>query len=140
APGSARGRSIRSTLHGRVLVVDDEQAVGEYMRDLLESWGVDTVFVSGATQARTVFAADTQRFDMVITDQTMPRMTGLELARELVAMREDLPVVLYTGFNDGIAKSQLDESAICAVINKPVDPQTLFALLRNYLPATSRHS
>jgi PAS domain S-box-containing protein len=135
-PGTGRARVARSTLRGRVLVVDDEQAVGEYMRDLLESWGLDTVFVSGATQARAVFAADTERFDMVITDQTMPRMTGLELARELVSMREDLPVLLYSGLNDGIAKPQLDDGAVCAVINKPVDPQKLFALLRNYLPAT----
>ena len=133
-PGSARSRSGRVSLRGRILIVDDEQAVGEYMRDLLESWGLEAVFAPGAEQARAAFAKNERGFDVVITDQTMPRTTGLELARELVAARPDLPVILYSGFNEARAKAESDGSAVRAVINKPIDPQQLLGLLRTHLP------
>ena len=134
-PGAARARGPRAALEGRVLIVDDEQAVGEFMRDLLESWGLETALLPGGPQARELFAADTARFDVVITDQTMPRMTGLELARELVALKQGLPVILYSGFNEGIPKPQIDRSGVCAVLSKPVDPQALFTLLKAHLSA-----
>jgi CheY-like chemotaxis protein len=121
-------------LRGRVLVVDDEKSVGAFMRDLLESWGLDVTIASEAAQAVALFARDPQRFDLVITDQAMPRMTGTQLAREFAAQRPDMPVILYTAFNEGIAKSELDGAGLRAVITKPVDPHALFGLLQTHLP------
>jgi PAS domain S-box-containing protein len=134
-PGSSASRTARTGLQGRVLVVDDEPAVGEFMRDLLESWGLEATLVASAAEARALFDANRAGFDAVITDQTMPRMTGLELARELVALKADLPVILYSGFNEKLASLDIDRSGLCAVMNKPVDPQKLFTLLRSHLPA-----
>ena len=63
-------------LHGRVLVVDDEQSVATFMRDLLESWGLEVTIAASAIDAASQVSQDAQRFDLVITDQMMPRMTG----------------------------------------------------------------
>jgi CheY-like chemotaxis protein len=117
--------------------VDDEPAVGEFMRDLLESWGLEAVFVTGGAQACAVFAREKDRFDVVITDQTMPRMTGLELAQELTRLQQNLPIILYSGYNEGLAKVEVEQSGVCAVISKPVDPQQLLALLKTHLRTAS---
>ncbi|HSN39886.1 MAG TPA: response regulator, partial [Burkholderiales bacterium] len=134
AAADARSVMPRAALHGHVLVVDDEEAVGEFMRDLLESWGLQATVAASATQAREMFARDTGRFDLVITDQTMPRMTGLELARELRALRENLPVILYTGFSNGIAPQEIHAAGVRALVTKPIEPHALFGLLQTHLP------
>ena len=79
-----------------------------------------------------------RRFDLVITDQTMPRMTGIELARELLAIRPELPVILYTGYADGVMDAQIDAAGVRAMMRKPVEPAQLLALLRAHLPGVGR--
>jgi len=128
-----RASSPRQALRGSVLVVDDEDAVAEFMRDLLESWGVEAVTASNAAEAREIFAREPGRYDAVITDQTMPRMTGLELARELLAIRPDVPVILYTGFGEGVAQEKIAAAGIRALLRKPLEPQALYALLKTHL-------
>ncbi len=78
-------------LTGRVLVVDDEQMVGQFMSDLLENWGLEVVVKTSPIEARTAFEADPARFDLVVTDQTMPRITGVELAQQLLAVPPGCP-------------------------------------------------
>jgi PAS domain S-box-containing protein len=128
-----RPRPQVTALRGRVLVVDDEQSVGAFMRDLLESWGVDVTVAASAPEAAAWFARDPYACDLVITDQAMPRVTGLELARDLIAARPELPVILYTGFNEGIDSKIAKAARLRAVVTKPIDPQELFALLRSHL-------
>jgi PAS domain S-box-containing protein len=124
-------------LGGRVLVVDDEEMVGEFIAELLESWGIDVTVCNSALEAKARFDGDPARFDLVLTDQTMPKLTGLELARMLVLSRPDLPVVLYTGFSDNLDAEQVRSAGVQALIRKPVDPAALFAVLRSHLPAAS---
>jgi two-component system, cell cycle sensor histidine kinase and response regulator CckA len=126
-------RTQRPSLQGSVLVVDDEEAVGEFMRELLGTWGINAVFVSRPEAALELIAGAPATFDLVITDQSMPRMTGLELARRLRQLRADLPVLLYTGFGDGLAGDALDSAQLAAVIRKPVDPALLGLTLARYL-------
>ncbi len=122
-----------SRLRGRVLVVDDERAVGAFMRDLLESWGLTVALAGTAPEALSLTCCDAQ-FDLVITDHKMPGMTGLQLARELKTAHPGVPVILYTGFNEGLARSDIDDAGLRAVITKPVDPHALFGLLQTHLP------
>jgi CheY-like chemotaxis protein len=138
AGGEGQCRAPLRRLHGRVLVVDDEHAVGTFMRDLLENWGLDVTVKTTALEATSEVTRDVKRFDLVITDQMMPRMTGTQLARELVNIRPDLPVILYTGFNEGIDRSEIDGAGLRAVVKKPIDPHELFGLLHTHLPASAR--
>ena len=120
----------RPTLSGAVLVVDDESAVGEFMRELLETWGLDASYAPGAQAALDLVAADPARFHAVITDLSMPRMNGLQLAQALRSIRTDLPVILYSGYGDKVARPDLQSVGIRAVLSKPVEPAALEAALR----------
>ena len=136
APGASAGRPIaRPALAGSVLVVDDETIVGEFMRELLETWGLQAACVSSGPAAFDLVVAAPDRFDAVITDQSMPRMSGLQLAQALRAVRPGLPVILYTGYAEGLARSELETAGIAAVLRKPVEPGALEAALAGVLGA-----
>jgi CheY-like chemotaxis protein len=137
APDGEQRAPLRR-LHGRVLVVDDEHAVGAFMRDLLENWGLDVVVATNAIDAAELVTREPERFDVVITDQMMPRMTGTQLARELMRVKPDLPVILYTGFNEGITPGEIESAGVRAVVKKPIDPHELFGLLQTHLPHKPR--
>jgi PAS domain S-box-containing protein len=131
-------RPSRPTFAGAVLIVDDETSVGEFMRELLETWGLNATFVPGGPAALDLVSGEPGRFDAVITDQCMPRMNGLQLAQALRGVRADLPVILYTGYGDGLARAALEAAGIRTMLRKPVDPGALEAALRGALGGTSR--
>jgi CheY-like chemotaxis protein len=120
-------------LKGRVLVVDDEPAVGEFMGELLDSWGLEVTVKPNGTEAEALFAGNPQRFDLVVTDQTMPKMTGIELTQRLLARRPGLPVILYTGYTERLTEEQTRRSGIRALVTKPVDIAAFFGLVRDIL-------
>jgi CheY-like chemotaxis protein len=133
---AARSRPdrTRTRLGGRVLVVDDEQMVGQFMSDLLQGWGLDVTVKSSPIEARELFMSNPSGFDVVITDQTMPRLTGIELARELLAARPDLPIILYTGYSDVLTPGSAEQAGVRALVKKPVEPAALLSALRANLP------
>jgi CheY-like chemotaxis protein len=83
--------------------------------------------------AQRAFAAQPQRYDLVLTDQTMPRLTGLELARRIRGIRADTPVILYTGYGEEISDAELDSAGVRALARKPVEPAELLTLVRTHL-------
>ena len=119
-------------LQGRVLLVDDEQMVTRFMRELLQGWGLLVTAVTSATEARHIFTRAPDDFDILLTDYTMPRMTGLDLARALRALRPELPVILYSGYTDVIPESQLGDAAM-ELVQKPIDPDALLSALKKHL-------
>jgi len=122
----------KAPLEGRVLVVDDEKAVAEFMRELLTTWGLEARALNGPLGVLEHVARE--RYDVVILDQTMPGITGLSLARELSAARPGLPVVLYTGNGEHLRREDLAAAGVRAVLAKPVEPDQLHGLLRSLLP------
>jgi CheY-like chemotaxis protein len=133
ARARTRGRRPSRGLAGRVLVVEDEQMVGEFMGELLGNWGLDVTVLGDPVEARTLLERDPGAFDLVVTDHTMPRMTGLELACHLCALRADLPVILYSGYTDLIEEDKLAACGVAALVHKPVDPDALRALVARHL-------
>ncbi len=129
---SANTAEVRQ-LNGRVLVVDDEPAVGEFMGELLESWGLEVTVKPNGAEAEALFAENPQHFDLVVTDQTMPKMTGIELAQRLMAQRPELPVILYTGYTERLTEEQTRRAGIRALVTKPVDIAAFFGLVRDIL-------
>jgi len=124
----------RPQLAGRVLVVDDEEMVGDFMAEMLSNWGLDVTVKRSPIEAEVWYSHDPRRVDLVITDQTMPRLTGVELAQRLTGIRPELPVILYTGFGDAVTDEAMARSGVCALLRKPVDTERLLALLRAHLP------
>ena len=123
----------RPQLRGRVMVVDDEEVIREFMQDLLSGWGLEVDTAADGTAARDALAAQPQRYDLVITDQTMPGLTGLALAREIARLRPGLPVILYTGFASDLSQRELDAACVAALVRKPIEPAQLLPLLRERL-------
>jgi PAS domain S-box-containing protein len=125
----------RVELAGHVMVVDDEAMVSEFMKELLESWGLAVTAKPNGVEAKEAFARTPELYDLVVTDQTMPRVTGLQLARELLEIRPTVPVILYTGYADKITEAQAHAAGVRALIRKPVEPAALLALLQAHLPS-----
>jgi CheY-like chemotaxis protein len=85
------------------------------------------------TDAFDTFAEDPDAWDVVVTDQTMPGLTGMELARRLLQRRPDLPIVLCTGFSETANEETARAAGIAAFLNKPVDPDKLASAVRRVL-------
>ncbi|RPH62623.1 MAG: response regulator, partial [Burkholderiales bacterium] len=123
----------RKALSGRVLLVDDESSVLGFMSELLENWGVQVTALNDPEEARRLVASDQLQFDLLLVDQTMPHLTGTELARIVAPLRPDVPILLYTGYRDGVSQAELSAGGIRAVLDKPVDPAALHAQLQRHL-------
>jgi PAS domain S-box-containing protein len=128
-----RRRPMRQTLEGRVLLVEDEKMVGEFMAELLGDWGLEVRVERNPLEAERWLAEDPARVDLVLTDQTMPGMTGLELARRAGALRPGLPVILYSGYAENLRPADLERCGVRALLAKPVEPAPLFTALAEAL-------
>jgi CheY-like chemotaxis protein len=135
APAAGQ-RVSRPAFAGRVAVVDDEVSVAGFMKELLVHWGLSVTEFHDARAALDA-AAGGDEFDLVITDQTMPGMTGLEFARAARALRPGLRIVLYTGYGEGIAPAELERAGVAAFLRKPIEPSELQAVLKRHLHQTT---
>ena len=113
----------------RVWVVDDEPAVTRYLGELLEGQGYQVTLCNSPDAALAAFAGASHAVDLLITDQTMPGMSGTELAARLHAVRPELPVILCTGHGGGIDQSDLTRSGIRHFFTKPVAAHDLLQVM-----------
>jgi PAS domain S-box-containing protein len=104
----------------RILFVDDEKAAADVMQLMLEKLGFKVTAQTSSIEALEVFRNKPQEFDLVITDQTMPNMTGKDLAKELMVIRPDIPIILCTGFSEKIDERRAGEMGINAFVMKPI--------------------
>ncbi len=117
----------------RILFVDDEEILASLGKEQLEDLGYRVVAETDPVHAIEVFRRDPDAFDLVITDKTMPRMTGFDVARELRAIRADIPVILCSGFQ---GQTDLEEQAALGIrffMIKPLRIQVLAEAIRNVL-------
>ncbi|MCK4413395.1 MAG: PAS domain S-box protein [Candidatus Eisenbacteria sp.] len=117
----------------RILVVDDEEMIVDFVRRALERLGYEVLAFTDSTAALRAFRADPQLCDLVITDQTMPGTPGDALAKEMLAIRRDLPIILTTGYNDRIDDARAQALGIRAFRAKPVAFADLARTLRALL-------
>lgn len=113
----------------RILVVDDEPAVAHYLADLLEGENYVVDVYTDSVKALNYFHANPQSIDAVIADQTMPNMSGVEIARAMLALRPELPIFLCSGYSNTIDKARAQSFGIRRFINKPVSSTELLIAL-----------
>lgn len=118
---------------GHILLVDDEPMLVEMGQAMLERLGYEVTVRTSSLEALTTFHNEPDRFDVVITDQTMPGMTGVELARRMLAIRPQLPIILCTGFSNLVNEEQARLHGIKGFIMKPITKQEIGALLKEVL-------
>lgn len=118
---------------GRILLVDDEQAIAEMEKKMLERIGYDVTSRVSSVEALEIFRLNPYKFDLVITDMAMPKMAGDKLSTELIKIRPDIPVLLCTGFSNDRAKDMADLPGIRDIMMKPVIMKDLADKVRELL-------
>jgi CheY-like chemotaxis protein len=116
-----------------ILLVDDEQALVDLGHDILENLGYVVECSTDPLNALDVFRTNPQRYDLVITDMTMPQMTGEELAKNLARIRPNIPIVLCVGFNEVISEEKAKKLGVRALEMKPLKPKELAQTVRAVL-------
>jgi len=117
----------------RILLVDDEPVIMKMGKQILESLGYDVVARNSGIEALELFREKKDRFDLVITDMTMPHMTGEKLAENLMQLRPDIPVILCTGFSAMMDEPKALSMGIRAFISKPILKQEIAEAIRKVL-------
>ncbi len=106
--------------HERILLVDDELFFLDALKEHLEHLNYDVVGFQSSMSALNSFGEHPEYFDLVITDQTMPKMTGVQLIAEIRRIREDIPIILCTGFSETVTESTAEQFGISKFMMKPV--------------------
>ncbi len=127
-----QNRSI-PTGNERILFVDDEEALVEMAKKMLNSLGYEVVAEKNSIQALEVFQKDPFKFDLVITDQTMPHMTGYNMAEQLLCIRPDIPIILCTGFSETVPPEKALKLGIREYIKKPLNRRLIAETIRSAL-------
>ena len=122
----------------RILFVDDEELLIGLGSQRLERLGYEVVPKISSTEALELFRSEPDRFDLVITDMTMPKMTGDKLARELMKIRPDIPVILCTGHSKLISEKQAKEMGIRAFLGKPILKRAMAETVRKVLDDSAK--
>jgi signal transduction histidine kinase/CheY-like chemotaxis protein len=127
--------------HGEtILVVDDDEPLVRLGEEMLAALGYEPVGFHGSRAAWTAFDAEPNRFDMVLTDEAMPGMTGTELAAAIHEVRPNLPIVLLTGYDRSLQADRLQAAGIREVLQKPLLSRALADCLARQLPVRRRAS
>lgn len=121
-----------------ILLVEDKKDVIDIEQQLLEFLGYQVTSRISSLDALEVFSANPDKFDLVMTDLSMPNMTGDELAGELTKIRPGIPIVLCTGFSEGMSEARAATLGIKGVIMKPVTIKYLSRVIRNVLDNCSK--
>ena len=123
-----------------ILLVDDEPALIDIGRQMLERLGYRVSTADGSWAALNMFRKSPADFDLVLTDMTMPKMTGDKLSLELQQIRPDLPIILCTGYNINISPDKARQLGIKAFIYKPVVEADLARIVRKVLDEAQHSS
>ena len=129
----SRRESFLPTGKERVLVVDDEDPILAMTKKVLEGLGYEVIACRNSQDALESFRADADNFDIVVTDMTMPHMTGLELIKQIYVIRPGMPVVLCTGFSELINEERAQALGIRKFLTKPVLRSDLAKAVRQVL-------
>ena len=120
-------------LRGRVMVVEDDAVVGDFMAERLRSWGLDVMLHGDPLAALAWLEDPAHAIDVLITDQTMPQLTGLALAQRATSLLPGLPVLLYSGNAARFDAAELERHGVRETLPKPVDAKALRAVLKRWL-------
>jgi len=123
-----------------LLLVDDEIGIVHTQRLILERLGYKVTTRTNSIEALETFRNNPDQFDLVITDMTMPNMTGKDLAKELIRIRSDIPIILCTGFSEQINERIAKEIGISAFIMKPIVIRDIANAIREVLDNKQRSS
>jgi len=113
-----------------ILLVDDERAIVKLGTRMLERLGYSVTGKTDSVEALALFESNPDGFDLVITDMTMPRLLGTDLAKRILKIRNDIPILICTGFSERVDKETADTLGIKGYLNKPLLQEELTSTVR----------
>jgi len=116
-----------------ILFVDDEQALTELGESMLRHLGYQVTGCTSSVEALETFRVQPEKYDLVVTDMTMPNMTGADLSMEIMRIRPDIPIILCSGFSEMISEETAKKMGIRAFLMKPMALGDIAAILRRVL-------
>jgi len=117
----------------RIMFVDDDEVLIDMTKKIITSLGYTVNAQKNSREALDSFRKNPDAFDLVITDYTMPHMTGYELSKDILRIRPDIPIILCTGFSEAISSEQAKEAGIREFIMKPIDRRNMAEIIRKVL-------
>jgi len=129
APVVASPTAPDATTGARLLIVDDEPLLCAFFSEMLGAIGYHAAAYTNPLDALAAFERDPYAFDLVVTDQTMPGLTGTELVAKLRARRTDLPIVMCTGYSEHLDEAKATALGAAAFLSKPIDMNRLLAAI-----------
>jgi PAS domain S-box-containing protein len=124
----------------RILYVDDELDLAHLGKLMLSKLGYQVIYRTSSSSALETFRKNPEAFDLIITDMTMPRMTGIQLARGIHKIKPGIPVIVCTGYNEQLEHSDSNMEGISVVITKPLNLTDLARAIRQVLDSTPGRS
>jgi len=115
------------------MVVDDEEAIRESCRGILQSQGYKVYTFSNGIDALKKFKAGSTKFDLVLTDLAMPGLSGDKLAIEILKIHPEMPIILCTGYSEVMTETKAMELGIKKYVQKPMSNRDLSVLIRKIL-------
>lgn len=117
--------SVKEVARCNILVVDDDELVSEYLGALLEAESYDVIIQNEPYAALEYFHDHADDFDLIITDQVMPGLTGVEIAQAMLKVRPGLPILLITGYSKKITAENAESFGLSGFFSKPIN-ESLF--------------
>jgi CheY-like chemotaxis protein len=120
-----------------ILIIDDDLSVANYLKVVIERAGYSATTFTKPREALALFRQDPGLFDLVITDQTMPGLSGDAVMKTLLELRPELPIIMCTGYSESVDAETALELGAAGYVNKPVEVSHLLQLIRNAIGAPS---
>lgn len=117
----------------KILLVDDEEVLVELIRETLEDLGYNVLAVTNSSDALRTFSTSPSKFDLVITDEKMPELSGTDLAEEILEIRRDIPIILYTDFPEISSEKRARAIGVRTILRKSSNMGQLVAYIRRLL-------
>jgi CheY-like chemotaxis protein len=117
----------------RILFVDDEEQLANVWQTALESLGYMVTTKTSCLEALELFRVHPDYFDLVMTDYTMPHMNGIDLGRQMMRIRPNIPIILCTGLKEGSVEDRTREAGLCALLMKPLELLETAEVIREVL-------
>jgi CheY-like chemotaxis protein len=125
-PRSEQDNTASPKLH-RIMLVEDEVRLAVLGQRVLESAGFEVIVHTSSLQALEEFRADPKRYDLLVTDNTMPHMTGLQLVENVLAARPDMPILMVSGIGESMSPEDLKKCGVTKLLSKPYQSADLKA-------------
>ncbi len=122
-----------------ILFVDDETAITDMVREMLGRLGYTVEIQTDPVKALDLFLSSPDRYDLIITDMTMPNMDGVKLSEKRVKIRPDIPIIICPGHSSLINEKKALQEGFAAYIKKPITKAGISNIIRNILDKKARH-